>query len=59
MKITSSSGESSTYEARDTLTSVHDEKLFAYYGASQLAVVDAANDWGDAAVREKLFGYLK
>ncbi|WP_256843374.1 hypothetical protein, partial [Pseudomonas aeruginosa] len=35
-----SSGESSTYEARDTLTSVHDEKLFAYYGASQLAVVD-------------------
>jgi dipeptidyl aminopeptidase/acylaminoacyl peptidase len=36
-----SSGESSTYEARDTLTSVHDEKLFAY-GASQLAVVDTA-----------------
>ncbi len=35
-----SSGESSTYEARDTLTSVHDEKLFAYYGTSQLAVVD-------------------
>ncbi|WP_251258753.1 hypothetical protein, partial [Enterobacter hormaechei] len=25
-----------------TLTSVHDEKLFAYYGASQLAVVDTA-----------------
>ncbi|AWH25802.1 prolyl oligopeptidase family serine peptidase [Stenotrophomonas sp. YAU14D1_LEIMI4_1] len=38
-----SSGESSTYEARDTLTSVHDEKLFAYYGASQLAVVDTAS----------------
>jgi dipeptidyl aminopeptidase/acylaminoacyl peptidase len=37
-----SSGESSTYEARDTLTSVHDEALFAYYGASQLAVVDVA-----------------
>jgi dipeptidyl aminopeptidase/acylaminoacyl peptidase len=36
-----SSGESSTYEARDTLTSAHDEALFAYYGASQLAVVDA------------------
>jgi dipeptidyl aminopeptidase/acylaminoacyl peptidase len=34
-------GESSTYESRDTLTSVHDEKLFAYYGQSQLAVVDA------------------
>lgn len=34
-------GESSTYEARDTLTSTHDEALFAYYGQSQLAVVDA------------------
>lgn len=36
-------GESSTYEARDTLASELDEKRFAYYGASQLAVVDAAN----------------
>jgi dipeptidyl aminopeptidase/acylaminoacyl peptidase len=36
-------GESSTYEARDTLTSEQDEALFAYYGASQLAVVDAAS----------------
>jgi dipeptidyl aminopeptidase/acylaminoacyl peptidase len=36
-------GESSTYEARDTLTSTQDEALFAYYGASQLAVVDAAS----------------
>jgi dipeptidyl aminopeptidase/acylaminoacyl peptidase len=35
-------GESSTYEARDTLTSELDERRFAYYGASQLAVVDAA-----------------
>ena len=34
-------GESSTYEARDTLTSKHDEDLFDYYGTSQLAVVDA------------------
>ena len=34
-------GESSTYEARDTLTSEHDEALFAFYGQSQLAVVDA------------------
>lgn len=33
-------GESSTYEARDTLSSKHDEALFDYYGASQLAVVD-------------------
>ncbi len=37
-----SRGESSTYEARDTLTSVHDEALFQYYGLSQLAVVDTA-----------------
>ncbi|MBN8884520.1 MAG: S9 family peptidase [Rudaea sp.] len=36
-------GESSTYEARDTLSGKHDEDLFDYYGASQLAVVDAAN----------------
>jgi dipeptidyl aminopeptidase/acylaminoacyl peptidase len=35
------SGESSTYEARDTLGSKHDEDLFDYYGMSQLAVVDA------------------
>lgn len=36
-------GESSTYETRDTLTSEHDEKLFAYYGQSQLAVVEVAS----------------
>jgi dipeptidyl aminopeptidase/acylaminoacyl peptidase len=36
-------GQSSTYEARDTLTSKYDEKLFDYYAASQLALVDAAS----------------
>ena len=36
-------GESSTYEARDTLNSTHDEDLFDYYGASQLAVIDATS----------------
>lgn len=40
-------GESSTYEARDTLTNALDEARFAYYGAAQLAVVDA----GTGAVR--------
>jgi dipeptidyl aminopeptidase/acylaminoacyl peptidase len=35
-------GQSSTYENRDTLTSTHDEELFDYYVASQLAFVDAA-----------------
>ena len=35
-------GESSTYEVRDTLKDKHDEELFDYYAASQLAFVDAA-----------------
>jgi dipeptidyl aminopeptidase/acylaminoacyl peptidase len=34
-------GQSSTYENRDTLGSKHDEDLFDYYAASQLAFVDA------------------
>ena len=34
-------GESSTYEARDTLSGPEDETLFDYYATSQLAVVDA------------------
>ncbi|MDB5216231.1 MAG: peptidase prolyl oligopeptidase [Myxococcaceae bacterium] len=33
-------GESSTYEARDTLTGKHDEDLFDYYASAQLALVD-------------------
>jgi dipeptidyl aminopeptidase/acylaminoacyl peptidase len=37
------SGQSSTYENRDTLASKHDEDLFEYYSASQLAFVDAAS----------------
>ncbi|OBU85780.1 peptidase [Chromobacterium subtsugae] len=36
-------GQSSTYETRDTLSSPHDEALFDYYGASQLTLVDAAS----------------
>ncbi len=35
-------GQSSTYEARDTLNNKHDEDLFDYYAAAQLALVDAA-----------------
>jgi dipeptidyl aminopeptidase/acylaminoacyl peptidase len=35
-------GPSSTYEVRDVLKGAHDEDLFDYYGASQLALVDAA-----------------
>ncbi|WP_263353170.1 S9 family peptidase [Acidicapsa acidisoli] len=35
-------GQSSTYENRDTLRNTHDEDLFNYFAASQLALVDAA-----------------
>lgn len=37
---TGKSGQSSTYEKRDTLNNKDDEKLFDYYGSSQLALVD-------------------
>ena len=36
-------GQSSTYENRDTLRNRHDEALFEHYGRSQLALVDAAS----------------
>jgi dipeptidyl aminopeptidase/acylaminoacyl peptidase len=36
-----SKGQSSTYENRDTLTNKHDEDVFDYYAASQMAFVDA------------------
>ncbi len=36
-------GQSSTYENRDTLRNRYDEELFNYYGTSQLALVDAAS----------------
>lgn len=36
-------GQSSTYENRDTLRNRQDEALFTYYGTSQLALVDVAS----------------
>jgi dipeptidyl aminopeptidase/acylaminoacyl peptidase len=52
------SGESSTYEVRDTLGSKHDEDLFDYYASTQLALVDAATGTitpiGKAANFEKI-----
>ncbi|KAH8645702.1 peptidase S9, prolyl oligopeptidase [Xylariales sp. PMI_506] len=36
-------GQSSTYEARDALNSLHDEDLFDYYATSQLAFIDVAS----------------
>ena len=41
-QTTGEKGQSSTYEARDTLSSTHDEDLFDYYAAAQLALVDAS-----------------
>jgi dipeptidyl aminopeptidase/acylaminoacyl peptidase len=35
-------GQSSTYEVRDTLNGKHDEDVFDYFAASQLALVDVA-----------------
>ena len=35
-------GQSSTYENRDTLNNKHDEDVFDYFAASQLALIDAA-----------------
>jgi dipeptidyl aminopeptidase/acylaminoacyl peptidase len=35
-------GQSSTYENRDTLGSKHDEDVFDYYAAAQLALIDAS-----------------
>jgi dipeptidyl aminopeptidase/acylaminoacyl peptidase len=36
-------GESSTYENRDTLGNTHDEEVFDYFAASQMALVDAGS----------------
>jgi len=41
-ETTGEKGQSSTYENRDTLGNRHDEDVFDYYAASQLALVDAA-----------------
>ncbi|MGA7992750.1 MAG: prolyl oligopeptidase family serine peptidase [Thermoanaerobaculia bacterium] len=42
-ETTGETGESSTYETRDTLSNKHDEDLFDYYATSQLAFVDAGS----------------
>ncbi len=39
-ETTGETGEFSTYEARDTLSSTFDEALFDYYGTSQIALLD-------------------
>lgn len=42
-ETTGEKGESSTYENRDTLGNRHDEDVFDYYAATQLALVDTAS----------------
>ncbi len=42
-ETTGEKGQSSTYEARDTLKNKRDEDLFDYYAAAQLALVDAGS----------------
>ena len=41
-ETTGEKGQSSTYENRDTLGNKHDEDVFDYFAASQLAFVDAS-----------------
>ena len=43
-ETTGQKGESSTYEARDVLTSKHDEDLFDYYATAQLALIDVTTN---------------
>lgn len=54
IKEAAGEGESSTYEARDTLSGPADEALFDYYATSQLAVVDLVRgnveEFGEPAV---------
>jgi dipeptidyl aminopeptidase/acylaminoacyl peptidase len=38
-----SSGQSSTYETRDTLSNTHDEDLFDHYAKTQIELVEAAS----------------
>jgi dipeptidyl aminopeptidase/acylaminoacyl peptidase len=49
-ETTGEKGQSSTYENRDTLTNKHDEDVFDYYAASQLALVDTANNAATSAI---------
>jgi len=52
-------GQSSTYETRDTLGSLHDEQLFEYYGTSQLMLVDAATGTATALGEPALYLHVQ
>lgn len=55
---TGDSGESSTYEARDTLSSPEDEALFEYYATSQLLRVEARNGKWKAVGKPGVIGVV-
>lgn len=52
-------GQSSTYEKRDTLNNKNDEKLFDYYGLSQLALIDIRQNKIKTLAQPGLFGQLE
>ena len=52
-------GQSSTYEARDTLKNKHDEALFDYYATSQLAFIDAESMSVRHFGKPDLYSYLQ
>lgn len=52
-------GLSSTYERRDTLSNAYDEKLFEYFGTSQLAVVDVETTRVTPVGKPGLFEFIK
>jgi dipeptidyl aminopeptidase/acylaminoacyl peptidase len=51
-------GQSSTYEKRDTLNNKNDEKLFDYYGLSQLALIDIQSGQVKAFAKPGMYSQL-
>lgn len=51
-------GESSTYEARDTLQNAYDESLFDYYASAQLAFVDTTTGAVTPIGKPALYDYV-
>ncbi|MBC7458683.1 MAG: S9 family peptidase [Bdellovibrionaceae bacterium] len=51
-------GQSSTYEKRDTLNNKGDEKLFDYYGSSQLALIDIRNGQVKTFAKPGMYNWL-
>jgi dipeptidyl aminopeptidase/acylaminoacyl peptidase len=52
-------GQSSTYETRDTLTNKHDEDLFDYYAATQLAFVNTTNSAVTPIGKQNIYDEVK